>query len=185
MTFAATACSCRFCSGTGLPSFSAEELKKHEEKQPFEVALDKHELPEWLRALDGHKDDMTILHGISMSVSGGGHYSYSGCMGAYKAGRNILSNIKSFQGRLKMQQAVLSFISVHLLSTQEQEEMRKVFYSIDKDYNGVLDKHELVQGLEKLGHMNPQEEADRIFEMADLDQNGTIEFSEWVTATMD
>jgi hypothetical protein len=29
-----------------------------------------------------------------MSVSGGGHYSYSGCMGAYKAGRNILSNIK-------------------------------------------------------------------------------------------
>ena len=37
---------------------------------------------------------MTILHGISMSVSGGGHYSYSGCMGAYKAGRDILSNIK-------------------------------------------------------------------------------------------
>jgi hypothetical protein len=29
-----------------------------------------------------------------MSVSGGGHYSYSGCMGAYKAGRDILSNIK-------------------------------------------------------------------------------------------
>ncbi len=37
---------------------------------------------------------MTVLHGISMSVSGGGHYSYSGCMGAYKAGRDILSNIK-------------------------------------------------------------------------------------------
>ena len=28
-----------------------------------------------------------------MTVSGGGHY-YSGCMGAYKAGRDILSNIK-------------------------------------------------------------------------------------------
>lgn len=78
----------------GLPSFSAEELKSHEEKQAFEVALDKHELPGWLNALDAHKDDMTILHGISMSVSGGGHYSYSGCMGAFKAGRNVLSNIK-------------------------------------------------------------------------------------------
>lgn len=78
----------------GLPSFSAEELKKHEEKQSFEVALDKHELPGWLNALDEHKENMTILHGISMSVSGGGHYSYSGCMGAYKAGRDILSNIK-------------------------------------------------------------------------------------------
>ncbi|MDF1710688.1 MAG: DUF1552 domain-containing protein [Akkermansiaceae bacterium] len=78
----------------GLPSFSSDELKKHEEKQAFEVDLDKYELPEWLNALDGHKENMTILHGISMSVSGGGHYSYSGCMGAYKAGRDILSNIK-------------------------------------------------------------------------------------------
>ena len=78
----------------GLPSFSAEELKKHEEKESLEVDLSKHELPDWLKGLDEHKENMTILHGISMSVSGGGHYSYSGCMGAYKAGRDILSNIK-------------------------------------------------------------------------------------------
>jgi hypothetical protein len=77
-----------------LPSFSEDERKMDAEKQSFEVALDKHELPEWLRALDAHKANMTILHGISMSVSGGGHYSYSGCMGAYKAGRNVLNNIK-------------------------------------------------------------------------------------------
>ena len=78
----------------GLPSFSSDEQKKHEEKQAFDVDLAKHELPEWLSTLDEYKDDMSILHGISMSVSGGGHYSYSGCMGAYKAGRDILSNIK-------------------------------------------------------------------------------------------
>lgn len=78
----------------GLPSFSSDELKKHKEKQPFEVDLARHELPDWLKGLDDHKENMTILHGISMSVSGGGHYSYSGCMGAYKAGRDILSNIK-------------------------------------------------------------------------------------------
>jgi len=78
----------------GLPSFSSEELKKHNEKQAFEVDLAKHELPDWLKGLDDHKQNMTILHGISMSVSGGGHFSYSGCMGAYKAGRDILSNIK-------------------------------------------------------------------------------------------
>jgi hypothetical protein len=78
----------------GLKSFSSEQKKKHDEKQAFELDLDQHELPDWLNALDGHKENMTILHGISMSISGGGHYSYSGCMGAYKAGRNILSNIK-------------------------------------------------------------------------------------------
>ena len=59
----------------GLPSFSSDELKKHEEKQAFELDLAKQELPDWLKALDGHKENMTILHGISMSVSGGGHYS--------------------------------------------------------------------------------------------------------------
>ena len=78
----------------GLPSFSNEELKLHEEKEAFELDLTKHELPDWLNGLNDYKDDMTILHGISMAVSGGGHYSYSGCMGAYKAGRDILSNIK-------------------------------------------------------------------------------------------
>ncbi len=77
-----------------LKSFSSEQKKKNDEKQAFEMDLDKHELPDWLNALDGHKENMTILHGISMSISGGGHYSYSGCMGAYKAGRDILSNIK-------------------------------------------------------------------------------------------
>lgn len=78
----------------GLPSFSEEEFKKHKDKESFEVNLSKHDLPDWLKVLDEHKENMTILHGISMSVSGGGHYSYSGCMGAYKAGRDILSNIK-------------------------------------------------------------------------------------------
>ncbi len=77
-----------------LPSFSLEQQKMDKEKQAFEVDLDKHELPEWLRGLESHKENMTILNGISMSVSGGGHYSFSGCMGAYKAGRDVLSNIK-------------------------------------------------------------------------------------------
>ena len=78
----------------GLPSFSSKDLKRHNEKRAFELDLSKYELPEWLNGLADHKENMTILHGISMTVSGGGHYSYSGCMGAYKAGRDILSNIK-------------------------------------------------------------------------------------------
>ncbi|MGB0766184.1 MAG: DUF1552 domain-containing protein [Phycisphaeraceae bacterium] len=78
----------------GLPSFSAEERKLEEEKRAFEADLAKHELPEWLRGLDKHKDHMTILHGVSMVVSGGGHFSHSGCMGAYQAGRDVLSKIK-------------------------------------------------------------------------------------------
>jgi hypothetical protein len=77
-----------------LPTFSAEEKKKEQEKLAFEADLDHHELPVWLRALEDHKENMTILNGISMTMSGGGHYSFSGCMGAYRAGRNVISGIK-------------------------------------------------------------------------------------------
>ena len=77
-----------------LPTFSEEHKKKDKDKEAFEADLDKHELPMWLRALDGHKENMTILNGISMEMSGGGHYSFSGCMGAYRAGRNTISGIK-------------------------------------------------------------------------------------------
>lgn len=81
----------KYCT---LPSLSAEDKKRDEKKEAFEVDLHGHELPAWLQGLEPHKDNMTLLHGISMAVSGGGHYSFSGCMGAYKAGRNTLSGIK-------------------------------------------------------------------------------------------
>ena len=77
-----------------LPTFSEEQKKKDKDKEAFEADLDKHELPQWLRALDDHKENMTILNGISMEMSGGGHYSFSGCMGAYRAGCNTISGIK-------------------------------------------------------------------------------------------
>lgn len=77
-----------------LSTFSAAEKKKDEEKLAFEADLDAHELPVWLRSLDEHKENMSILHGVSMTMSGGGHYSFSGCMGAYRAGRNVISGIK-------------------------------------------------------------------------------------------
>ena len=63
--------------------------------------------------------------------------------------------------------------------------MRKVFQSIDKDFNGVIDKEELVEGLKIMGFENPEQEAEIIFEMADRNFNGTLEFTEWVAATMD
>ena len=77
-----------------LPTFSEEQQRKDKSKEPFEADLAHHELPQWLRALEPHKENLTILNGVSMSVSGGGHYSFSGCMGAYKAGRNTVSGIK-------------------------------------------------------------------------------------------
>jgi hypothetical protein len=56
-----------------LPMFSDEQKKKDQTKEAFEADLDKNELPGWLRVLEDHKENMTILNGISMKMSGGGH----------------------------------------------------------------------------------------------------------------
>lgn len=77
-----------------LPTFSNEEKKLDAEKQALEVALDKHELPVWLRPLEKHKANMSILQGLSCKMSENGHFSYSSVMGAFKSGRNSLSGIK-------------------------------------------------------------------------------------------
>ncbi|HAY78570.1 MAG TPA: hypothetical protein DCY79_02045 [Planctomycetaceae bacterium] len=77
-----------------LPTFSDKERELDAKKEPLEVELTQHELPHWLRALDAHKQHMTILHGLSTKMSENGHFSYSSVMGAFKSGRNSLSGIK-------------------------------------------------------------------------------------------
>ncbi len=77
-----------------LPTFSAEEKRKDDKKEAFEVDLDKHELPQWMNELARHKNEMAILQGISAKMTETGHYSYSSIMGAYKSNRNSLSGIK-------------------------------------------------------------------------------------------
>ena len=77
-----------------LPSFSNRDRELDRKKQALEVDLDRHELPEWLRGLDGHKENMTILQGLSAKMSENVHFSFSSVMGCFKSNRNTLSAIK-------------------------------------------------------------------------------------------
>jgi hypothetical protein len=79
---------------TALRNFSDKDKALDEAKQPLEGALDKHELPKWLRGLDAHKENMTILQGLSAMMSENVHYSFSSVMGCFKSNRNTLSAIK-------------------------------------------------------------------------------------------
>jgi len=77
-----------------LPTFSEAQKTKEKNKEAFEADLDKHELPDWLKCLDKHKEDMTVLQGVSMMMANSGHSSFTGCMGLYQSGRNVISKIK-------------------------------------------------------------------------------------------
>ncbi len=77
-----------------LPTLSAKDKALEDKKQALEVDLNNHELPLYLRALDKHKANLSILQGLSCMMSENGHYSYSSIMGAFKSNRNSLSGIK-------------------------------------------------------------------------------------------
>lgn len=63
--------------------------------------------------------------------------------------------------------------------------MRQIFDAMDVNFDGVIDREELADGLRKMGLENPEEECERIFKISDLDDNGYLEFKEWCTAAMD
>jgi hypothetical protein len=77
-----------------LPSFSKKDTELDEKKQALEVSLDGHELPKWLRGLEDHKDNLTLLQGLSAKMSENIHFSFSSVMGCFKSNRNTLSAIK-------------------------------------------------------------------------------------------
>ncbi|BCX46328.1 Tat pathway signal protein [Haloferula helveola] len=67
------------------PSFGPEEMKKENAKEAFEVDLDGHELPDWMSPLEAHKDNLTILQGLSGKMCTVGHHSWCSSLGVYKA----------------------------------------------------------------------------------------------------
>lgn len=77
-----------------LPTLAAKEKALEEKKEAFEVDLNNHELPVYLRGLEKHKANMCILQGLSCMMSENGHASYSSVMGAFKSNSNSLSGIK-------------------------------------------------------------------------------------------
>lgn len=75
------------------PTLSEAEAGMEERKEAFEVSLRDHDLPDWMSALNEHKDEMTILQGLSGKMCTTGHHTWQSSLGVYKANER-LSSIK-------------------------------------------------------------------------------------------
>ena len=65
---------------------SASRIKRvSKKKEPFDVSLDQHDLPDWMEPLQGHKDNLTILQGLSGKMCTTGHHSWCSSLGVFKA----------------------------------------------------------------------------------------------------
>ena len=74
-------------------SFGGDLLAKEKKKQAYEVELAEHELPAWMSPLENHKQNMTILQGLSGKMCTTGHHTWQSALGVYKATER-LSSIK-------------------------------------------------------------------------------------------
>lgn len=73
------------------PSFDKAAQEREQRKEPCEVDLDGHDLPDWMSPLVAHRNDMTILQGLSGKMCTTGHHSWCSSLGVFKANERVSS----------------------------------------------------------------------------------------------
>ncbi|OMJ89724.1 hypothetical protein SteCoe_8089 [Stentor coeruleus] len=97
----------------------------------------------------------------------------------------ILNNLRSFHWETKLQKATMSFIVSQLTTRAEREEMLELFKSLDKDNNGTLSRQEILEGMTVFARVTGiDSEIDMIMSQVDSDGSGEIDYTEFITATL-
>ena len=74
-----------FPSSLVPPSFSEKDKAVDAQKGFLDIDLDKHELAEWMQPIEAHKQNMTILQGVSGKMCTTGHNGFQSALGAFRA----------------------------------------------------------------------------------------------------
>jgi hypothetical protein len=73
------------------PSLSKADADKDAKKEPLDLDLDRHDLPEWMSPLADHKNNLTILQGLSGKMCTTGHHTWCSSLGVFKANERVSS----------------------------------------------------------------------------------------------
>lgn len=75
------------------PTLTAAQMEQENRKEAFSADLSKNDLPKWMTPLNEHKQDLTILQGLSGKMCTTGHHTWQSSLGVYRATEQ-LSSIK-------------------------------------------------------------------------------------------
>ena len=101
------------------------------------------------------------------------------------AASNALANLKGFRSGQKLKVAAASYIGSQLISKSEKERLGQIFKALDANGDGRLSRDEIMGGYEEhFGRLLNEDEVDQLFTSVDTDGSGFIEYSEFITATM-
>ena len=94
-----------------------------------------------------------------------------------------MQKLLGFRANSRIQQATLQYIASNLTTSQQIDNLRKAFTSIDKNGDGHLTLSELKQGYETLT-LSSSIKLEEILKRCDSDLNGMIDYNEFITATI-
>ncbi|XP_030950809.1 calcium-dependent protein kinase 29-like isoform X3 [Quercus lobata] len=72
----------------------------------------------------------------------------------------------------------------NLLEEEEIKGLKQMFNNMDTDKSGTITLEELKIGLTRLGSKLTETEIKQLMDAADVDKNGTVDYSEFITVTM-
>jgi len=101
--------------------------------------------------------------------------------------RELIHNMTKYRSDNILKCAVIAYLVHHITNTEECFEASKLFIKIDLNYDGKIEKHELIQGFIKywgISKDEAEEKVDLIFKNIDTDFNGFIEYEEFVRAAV-
>ncbi len=97
---------------------------------------------------------------------------------------DMINNLKKFNTKCRMQEAVYYFIINNLASTEEKAELIKVFKALDVNNDGMISKEELLEGLKKINQFMSEQEVEELINKIDSNKNKGIDYSEFLAAAI-
>ena len=101
--------------------------------------------------------------------------------------KELIHNMTKYRSDNMLKCAVIAYLVHHITNTEECFEASKLFIKIDLNYDGKIEKHELIQGFIKywgISKEEAEEKVELIFANIDTDFNGFIEYEEFVRAAV-
>ena len=71
------------------PTLSDADKKKEANKEALDLDLDRHELPEWMKPIAAHKNNLTILQGLSAKMCTMGHSTYQSPLAVSRSAERV------------------------------------------------------------------------------------------------
>jgi len=96
-----------------------------------------------------------------------------------------LKNLQDFRAERKLQEAVWIFLVSYFSAKDETSNLLASFQALDKDKNGVLSKEEIMAGYKDIiGKAQNDHEIEDIINKIDNNNSGFVDYSEFISATI-